>query len=126
MVAHPAEKQIPRCAGDDKLNLVTGDQEAKGRSDLWVELRVRSLRPRSGLPHDNIATITRANLEIGVSALACADYCGFGAVGERGFDVVTVGAGDYFQLDFFRTSSLAFADIGAVSEALYVHLLNHG
>ena len=70
--------------------------------------------------------LTNANLEIGVGALACADYCGFGAVGEGGSDVVAVGAGDYFQLDFFRASRLAFADIGAVSETLYVHLLNHG
>ena len=91
-----------------------------------VKLRVRSLSPRTAVPEDNIATITSANLEIGVSALACADYCGFGAVSEGGFDVVTVGAGDYFQLDFFRASRLAFADVGAVSEALYVHLLNHG
>ena len=84
------------------------------------------LEPKNRAPNDNIATITNANREIGVSGLACADYCGFGAVGERGFDVVAVGAGDYLQLDFFRASCLAFADIGAVSEALYVHLLNHG
>ena len=58
--------------------------------------------------------------------LAGAGGGGFGALGEGGFDVIAVGAGDDFELDFFGAGGFAFADVGAVGETFDVHLLDHG
>ncbi len=58
--------------------------------------------------------------------LSCAGNFGCGAFDYGSFDVIVVGAGDYFELDVLRAGGFAFTNIRAVGKALDIHLLDHG
>ncbi len=121
--ANTARKEKPGRSGrDDKARKAkpkthTQDRRAGHPADLKIGHYTD--KPESTVRSDCATSAKSAWLSGGVDG-------GLGALGDGGFDVITVGAGDYFQFDFLWTGGFALADVGAISKAFDVHLLDHG